>query len=151
MCISTFFNVYMLVWMCIYTSQKSTYSYFIRSVLKHPPALPALPALPPSWSQKWEPHVWGVQQAPWLVHVIGEMAMRMCHVVESWYSYSSLWLARPWGTSLLSVLLKVWEFLLATDFALLAEHISNTIQKGSEIPELPATLCPALDLGAGSS
>ena len=50
----------------------------------------------------------------------------------------------------MSVPLKVGEFLLATDFALLAKHISNTIQKGSEIPEHAATLCPALDLGARS-
>ena len=90
--------------------------------------------------------------------LIGEMAMRMCHPIESSYFYSSLWLARLRGRNLLLAPLKVWGFSLATDFALLAEHISNTIQKGSEIPELndhsnfteaAATLCLALDWEPG--
>jgi len=70
--------------MYIYTFQ-NTYSYFIRSLLIHPPALPILPI---SRSQKWEPHVWGPT---------GALACP-CHWgdgdedVSRWYSYSSLWL-----------------------------------------------------------
>ena len=47
--------------------------------------------------------------------------------------------------------LRMCEVFLATSFALLAENISNTVQRGSGILRSVATVCTAWDLGAGAN